>query len=66
MSAVQVAVKKIRIMGPNATEEVDAEDVPAFEQQIESTVSDINWSMFEQLVSDSLPEGYYCKIDDGV
>lgn len=63
MSVIQVVSKTLRVMGPNVTE-LDEEDREPTEQQIESVVQNLDWSMIEQLVSDSMPNGYYCKIED--
>lgn len=63
MSSVQVVSKTLRVMGPNVME-LDEEDRELTEQQIEGVVANIDFSMIEQLVSDSMPNGYYCKIDD--
>jgi len=55
--------KHLRIMVPDVRES-DEEDKELMEQQIEQVVQGINWPMFEQLLNDSLPDGYYCKIED--
>lgn len=63
MGAVQVVSKRIRIMGPNSTEAPE-KDRSEIERQIEEIVQNLDWSMIETLISDSMPEGYYCKIED--
>lgn len=55
--------KHLRIMVPDVRE-LDDEDKPQAEQQIEETINGINWDMYEQLLNDSMPDGYYCKIED--
>lgn len=53
--------KHLRIMVPDVRDE---EDVEAAEKEIEGVIDGINWNMFEQLLNDSMPNGYYCKIED--
>jgi hypothetical protein len=63
----QVTSKHIRIMGPDAKTFAGSDNpaqLGAIEAGIETEVGMIDWSDIEGRISDQLPEGYYCKIED--
>jgi hypothetical protein len=51
------AIIKIRIEGPESTDDKAG-------LTIDDYIESIDWSNVEGLINDSLPEGYYCKIEE--
>ena len=61
---VKVAIKVLRVMGPDVMELNSPTDRKIAEEEIERTVNTIDWSSIEDAANDNLPDGYYAKIDD--